>query len=643
MPVLNFLNGALAYFALASILPLLIWLFAKKKPPQVLFSSLRFIKLSQQQEKSRTRITNIILLILRILTILLLSLAVARPAISSPKGVSGKKHPPTAIAILLDTSYSMDYMEDGSTMLQNAAKVIRQIGEKATDDDRLILITRDDAFNRLHSQIYVKEIPAESLEKLSLAWNPAPWEALITFAESRLSEAQMLNNEIYLISDLMNEELPAKSRYPLALIPLNSQYERQNISLSEARPLPQFVGRSKQQTIEFRLNNHGNTAAGEILVQAVLNDVKVAEKFFSLPPRQSRLETISFDLRSEGWQSGYIEVMDERLLADNRSYFAFEYYQNPLVGIVSASPIPHTLSSILSVYSGGKPPRLLDINSLNLQSLEDYQLLVFYDLGSLNPRSREIINTLNEKQIGSLFIPGKSITQELKSFYEQTFNIRLKGYSTQRRNIDYISPHHSITALISGKDRKYSEILGYHEASGGSPLIASGSHPLALLSEHNALWLWDLSLDSAFFVDPAFAVFAYQCAAALQNTQVPVNELMVKDQLRADAIRLPDGQILELPNARYRFSQPGLYQLNPLSENASTLAVNHLYQDSEAKSAAIPAKLKDLGADFIDKIFFARLGHELWKYLLILALLCVIAEIAIVKWQELRKPAGSSQ
>lgn len=643
MPVLNFLNGALAYFALASILPLLIWLFAKRKPPQVLFSSLRFIKLSQEQEKSRTRLTNIILLILRILIILLLSLAVARPALSNPKGTTGKKHPPTAIAILLDTSYSMDYMEDGSTMLQKAAKIIRQIGEKASPDDRLLLITRDEAFNRLHSQIYVKEIPAESLEKLELSWNPIPWEELITFAERRLAETQMLNNEIYLISDLMNEELPAKSRYPLALIPLSSQETRQNISLSEARPLPQFVGRSKQQSIEFRLSNYGNTAASEILVQAVLNDVKVAEKFFSLPARQSRLETISFDLRSEGWQSGYIEVLDERLLADNRSYFAFEYYQNPLVGVVSASPIPHTLSSILSVYSGGKPPRLLDINSLNLQSLDDYQLLVFYDLKSLNPRSREIINSLREKQIGSLFVPGKSITQELKSFYEQSFDIRLKGYSTQRRNIDYISPHHASTALISGKERKYSEILGYHEASGGSPLIASGSLSLALMNDYSALWLWDLSLDSAFFVDPAFAVFAYQCAASLQNTQVPANELLVKDQVRADAIRLPDGQILELPNARYRFSQPGLYQLNPLSESSSTLAVNHQYLDSEAIVAAIPAKLKNLGVNYIDKIFFARLGHELWKYLLILALLCVIAEIAIIKWQEYRKPAGSPQ
>ncbi len=47
-------------------------------------------------------------------------------------------------------------------------------------------------------------------------------------------------------------------------------------------------------------------------------------------------ETITFELREEGWQSGYIEVLDEYLTADNRSYFAFEFYQKPRVAVIVA-------------------------------------------------------------------------------------------------------------------------------------------------------------------------------------------------------------------------------------------------------------------------------------------------------------------
>ena len=82
---LSFLNAGLLFFAAATVLPLLIWLLAKKKPRRIVFSSLRFIKLSQQQEKSRTKITNIILLLIRMLIILLVALAIARPMLASSR------------------------------------------------------------------------------------------------------------------------------------------------------------------------------------------------------------------------------------------------------------------------------------------------------------------------------------------------------------------------------------------------------------------------------------------------------------------------------------------------------------------------------------------------------------------------------
>ncbi len=104
-----------------------------------MFSSLRFIKLSQQQEKSRTKITNsIILLIIRMLIILLVALAIARPMLASSRLKKSGKHPPTAIAIVLDTSYSMDYVEDRQSRLAKAKEAIKRINRRATDDDRLL-------------------------------------------------------------------------------------------------------------------------------------------------------------------------------------------------------------------------------------------------------------------------------------------------------------------------------------------------------------------------------------------------------------------------------------------------------------------------------------------------------------------------
>jgi len=631
---ISFLNAGLLLFAAATILPLLIWLLAKKKPPQVLFSSLRFIKLSEQQEKSRTKITNIILLIIRMLIILLVSLAVARPMLSSSRFKASDTHPPTAIALVVDTSYSMDYMQEGSTSLQKAVKAIKTINSLATESDRLILISRDAAWNQVHAQIYVKGIPEDVLQSLAIGWQPLPWDEVLALATAKLDEAMMPNSEIYILSNLYNEELSITGDIPVAHIPLDKAETRQNLSISEARLLPQLVSRSKQQSIEFRIQNHAESPRSEILVRAVVNDIKVAEKFLSLEGRQSYVETISFELRDEGWQSGYIEVLDEALLADNRAYFAFEYYRYPKVGVVSNGALPTTLNSILSVYGGGNSPQRIDPTQLQLQDLDSYKLLVFYEFGALTPRLREVINALDQSETGTLFCMPRELPADLKSFLEQRFELSLDSYSNESCTIDYVSPHHRASAIIADKQRKYSEISGFWKSRGGSAIIASGAQALAVSTENSALWLWDIAHDSAFFVDPAFAVYAYSQAAALQSSRVPANELLVGDVIRASQIKLPSLELITPALPRYTASIPGLYEINPAQSKATHLAVNHDYSDSEARQGIIHGKIRHFDEDFTKDIFMSRLGHELWKWLLILALILVIIEIAIVKWQE---------
>jgi len=138
---LTFLNAGFLFFLAATILPLIIWLLAKKKPKQVVFPTIRFIKASQEQEKKKTRFKNILLLIIRMLIILLVTLAATRPLFSSSHLKPSANHPPTALAILLDTSYSMDYVYDSRSNLDRAKDAIKKINSLSNSDDRLILVT----------------------------------------------------------------------------------------------------------------------------------------------------------------------------------------------------------------------------------------------------------------------------------------------------------------------------------------------------------------------------------------------------------------------------------------------------------------------------------------------------------------------
>ncbi|HNQ43562.1 MAG TPA: BatA domain-containing protein, partial [Candidatus Cloacimonadota bacterium] len=626
------------FFAAATVLPLIIWLLARRKPPKVLFPTLRFIKQSQEQEKNRTKITNIILLIIRMLIILLIALAVARPMLASQRLGKSRKHPPTAVAIILDTSYSMDYLEGGKTLLDKAKDYISQINARAQDADRLILITRDRDWNELHSLIYVKEIPQDILEGIVYSYEPLPWDEVLLTAERKLSEAQMPNREIYVLSDFINETIHLQSSSPILTIPLSPDEPRSNLSLSQARILPRLVSRNKLQTAQFVISNHGVTDRTDVLIKAVINDIKVAEKFVSVPARSSLTETISFDIAREGWQGGYLEVLDEYLTADNRSYFALEYYQYPKVGVITNTRLPLYLSTILNVYTGGRGAVTISPEALNLSLLEDYNLFIFYDFGSMNPKLREIFTSLKTRQIGSLVCLGNTLPADTKALLEQSFGITIGSYSKQARSIDYISAQHNVSALIADKRLKYPVIGSYWDNKGSTaPLISAQNTALALMQDNQALWLWDSgSTDNTFFIDPAFPVFAYRQFTALQSSNLPNLELSPGDAIRASALALPDGNTINLARGLYFAKDPGIYTINPGNPRQAMAAVNIDYKDSDNAYAKPSGKYRQLGKNWQEEIFLSRLGRDLWKILLAAALLLMILEIIIVKLQESR-------
>ena len=236
---LTFLNAGFLFFLAATILPLIIWLLAKKKPKQVVFPTIRFIKTSQEQEKKKTRFKNILLLIIRMLIILLVTLAATRPLLSSSHLKPSTNHPPTALAILLDTSYSMNYFYDSRSNLDRAKDAIKKINSLSNPDDRLILVSSDENWNRLHSQIYAGSIPEDILEPISITYEPLTISLMLKQAESRLQETQFANKEIYLITDGQKQEYPSPSDVTLQVINIADNENFTNLSCSQAQVLPQ--------------------------------------------------------------------------------------------------------------------------------------------------------------------------------------------------------------------------------------------------------------------------------------------------------------------------------------------------------------------------------------------------------------------
>src|SRR5438132_11472946 len=104
---MSFLAPLFLFGALAVALPVVFHLIRRTSREKTLFSSLMFLMPTPPRVTRRSRLENILLLVLRCLVLCLLALGFARPFIQRAVQADPSRGPAKRILLLLDTSASM--------------------------------------------------------------------------------------------------------------------------------------------------------------------------------------------------------------------------------------------------------------------------------------------------------------------------------------------------------------------------------------------------------------------------------------------------------------------------------------------------------------------------------------------------------
>src|SRR5262245_18281403 len=119
-------------------LPVLIHLIMQQKPKRLVFPAFRFLAQKVRTNQRRLRLRHLMLLLLRMLLIALLCLALARPKIFSDRiNLTGGQ--PVAVALVIDTSMSMEYSEGGKTRLEEAKRRIQELIDDLPQGSRIAI------------------------------------------------------------------------------------------------------------------------------------------------------------------------------------------------------------------------------------------------------------------------------------------------------------------------------------------------------------------------------------------------------------------------------------------------------------------------------------------------------------------------
>lgn len=123
----------------AAAVPLLLHLLRRQTGVRIAFPAARYLARAEQEHSARVRLRNWLLLLLRVLALVLVALAAARPLV----GVRAGGRAPAALAVVLDNSLSTTAVAGGRPVLDGLrAQALAALGRTGARD-RVWLVTAD--------------------------------------------------------------------------------------------------------------------------------------------------------------------------------------------------------------------------------------------------------------------------------------------------------------------------------------------------------------------------------------------------------------------------------------------------------------------------------------------------------------------
>jgi len=500
--------------------PLVLHLLSRSRFRAVHWGAMMFLTGRDAGPRHTARIRQWILLFLRMATVGLLAVALARPVISARHSLVPTAGLTTgssaAVVIILDDSPSMGYTANGKSRLDAAREVTLQIlsALKRGDQAALLLAGNHDFQPPTATTPDLQSI-ASRVSDLQPDINQPDFAAELTRAADLLEHAGPVDREIYIISD--RQALPwrnvltdsfqhrwqeRKSAGPLprvTVFPVGGD-ESDNLAVEGIDFTDRPVFSDVPNTLQIRVRNFGSAAVNDVPLSVWTGTEAITDTTISVPPRSVRSVTLPVLLSQPGSQVISAAVRSTGLTTDDRmdvSVDVLEQIEVLLVESPAASPTTRpTTRPIPALLSKGfdddSPYNLTTapLSAINPQLLKKTNVLILDNLARVTGPQAKVIQHFADAGGGVLIITGNATRAgecngQLHGNGINLLPAMLKGIVSKPTHIATIERQHPVFHHLSGKPDPFTAtpISHYFQVSP----YASEGHILAKLASGDPL------------------------------------------------------------------------------------------------------------------------------------------------------------
>lgn len=517
---MTFLNGALAFGALAFAIPLIIHILNRSRFRTVQWGAMHLLESVIKVNHKRFRIDQLILLLVRCAIPVLLALCLAKPVLTGSKLLEGDS--PVSLVILLDTSYSMDTVDPSGSRFDNAVDAACKIVGAASRGSEVAVIQTGGRPTPLFDQpVFDPEAVVRKLKQIPAGYGASDMQASLDEAMTTLSGMKHARRELIVISDFqpadweafganaaesIRRQIDAMNIKPeLTLLPIGKPVAG-NISVDSLEFPRRALGVGQQLAVRANVRNHGIVAIDHARVILRIDGAESSVSQIALAA--SGTTQVLFPCAFEKAGSHVLEVevvVDDPLSNDNRYAAAVTIWESINVLLVDGDPSSQALQSETEFLSIALTPftfgrtRLADLvqtqtvppADISEDKLKTARVVVLANVSKLEPAPLAALTAFVQDGGALLVCAGNKI--DLNWYREHMFasgtGLLASAYGTPRGQIDetdksahIVAQHFDHPALeffneAANGDLSKAEIRKWHElsdidANAGSVILA---------------------------------------------------------------------------------------------------------------------------------------------------------------------------
>ncbi len=392
---MNFLNPLYLFALIAAAVPVIIHLLHRQRVKIEEFPSLEFVRKMLRKKTRRFKLKQLLLLVVRTLTVLFIALALARPTLMS--GSAARGHLPTTAVIVLDNSFSMGRREANRVLFDVAREKTLELLDYFDRNDEVFILSAA-AGGRAMNETGTGDVErlARLVSEIELGYAGTDIPGALARAATIVSESTNPNREIYLVSDMQRagwRDLARKidasgSGAKLLIVDLGEEIGNSFVkdlsfripSGTDALYMDATFGRSGGGSAQGRVAEV--FLKGALLERTVFSPGEGAEERerFGLPP-------------SAGLAWGEVRLAADKLEADDVRFFAL-MARTRRVGIVGDA---YYIKTALSPEGGGLfRPVEIEEGTLSNEVLAGMDILVLSNVVRLLPMETEAVSQFVE-------------------------------------------------------------------------------------------------------------------------------------------------------------------------------------------------------------------------------------------------------